>query len=446
MVLERGSDGVALPAALDLLDRGAPVRTIRRRRQDRRALQHGHRVASSRRAAPPTPSGCVPAACRSRAAFSATSMETARTDAPRDSGRPGTCSTTRGALVDDPELDVTAANLRVGDFDDDGHDESSPSSTALVLVEARLERRPPVERPPSTSSASGLVGGDFDGDGRDDIAQTSGSGWRYSRGGSRPWATLRGAGGQPQYATSAAVLIGHFTPYMNVVALRYEVVLANPLPPRTGDRFAAWWNQASDDAFFRWSDRFRSLTRKEGTTNHGWHATARRRRDGLRQPRGHRNYAKRRGRADAAQQADIFISRAIGTYRPDDGSYDGCDHQLRAFPARALSGRNEHSIGTCGMTEASFDRNTYLRLFVANTTTEVASNDDNCAGRGSQINYVVPYDMSLELHAGCYANAIGCGGTIALTSELDATPRLRNVKAAFGRIRDEGVFAISPDP
>ena len=57
-------------------------------------------------------------------------------------------------------------------------------------------------------------------------------------------------------ATSALYLIGHFTPYMNVVALRYEVVLANPLPPRTGDRFAAWWNQASDDAFFRWSDQY----------------------------------------------------------------------------------------------------------------------------------------------------------------------------------------------
>ena len=98
------------------------------------------------------------------------------------------------------------------------------------------------------------------------------------------------------------------------------------------------------------------------------------------------------------------------------------------------------------MAEADFERNTFLRLFVANTATEVASNDDNCAGRGSQINFVVPYDMSLELHAGCYANSVGCGGTIALASELDATPRLRDVKAAFARIRDEGVLAISPDP
>ena len=57
-----------------------------------------------------------------------------------------------------------------------------------------------------------------------------------------------------------------------------------------------------------------------------------------------------------------------------------------------------------------------------------------------------PTTCRLELHAGCYANSIGCGGTIALTSELDATPRLRNVKAAFGRIRDEGVLAVSPDP
>ena len=45
VVFERGSNGVALPAALDPPDPGAPVRTVRRRRPDRRPLQHRHRVA-----------------------------------------------------------------------------------------------------------------------------------------------------------------------------------------------------------------------------------------------------------------------------------------------------------------------------------------------------------------------------------------------------------------
>lgn len=105
-----------------------------------------------------------------------------------------------------------------------------------------------------TDTSGGLAVGDFDGDGRDDLVQTSGDGWRYSRSGSSPWATLRGSGGQPQYRDVRAALIGHFTPYMNVVALRYEVV--NAIPPRTGDRFAAWWNQTYDDTFFRWSDEY----------------------------------------------------------------------------------------------------------------------------------------------------------------------------------------------
>jgi hypothetical protein len=148
----------------------------------------------------------------------------------------------------------------------------------------------------------------------------------------------------------------------------------------------------------------------------------------------------------ATQQAELVLSHAIGTYGPTTAPTANATGNYERFELGFFQAGTSVRVGTCGMAEAEFERNTFLRLLVSNTSTEVASNDDNCAGRGSQINYVVPYDMRLELHAGCYANSIGCGGTIALASELDATPRLRDVKAAFARIRDEGVLAISPDP
>jgi hypothetical protein len=158
------------------------------------------------------------------------------------------------AVVRDAVVDPSA--LRVGDFDGDGRDDVflienggwrwwKPGWTTTLALNGSL-----------ASNVNSLAIGDFDGDGCDDIVQTSGSGWRYSRSGSSPWATLRGAGGQPQYGDVRAVLIGHFTPYMNVVALRYEL-LTNSLPPlKTGVRFVAWWNQAPDDAFFQWSDQY----------------------------------------------------------------------------------------------------------------------------------------------------------------------------------------------
>jgi hypothetical protein len=149
---------------------------------------------------------------------------------------------------------------------------------------------------------------------------------------------------------------------------------------------------------------------------------------------------------NATQQAVFVVSHAIGTYGPTSAPTVDATTNYTRFELGFFQAGTSVRVGTCGMAEADFARNTFLRLFVADTTTEVASNDDNCSGRGSQINYVVPFDMRLEVHAGCYANSIGCGGTIALASELDATPRPRDVKAAFVRIRNEGVLAISPDP
>lgn len=136
---------------------------------------------------------------------------------------------------------------------------------------------------------------------------------------------------------------------------------------------------------------------------------------------------------------------AIGTYGPTPISTTSATFNYTTFPLGSFRAGTSLRIGTCGMAAAAFTGDTFLRLFIAGTTTEVASNNDKCAGRGSQINYVVPYDMSLELHAGCNSELVGCGGTVAMTTHLDATPRPAAVKAAFRRVRNQGVLGISPD-
>jgi hypothetical protein len=152
---------------------------------------------------------------------------------------------------------VTAANLRVGDFDGDGSDEVFDVEggrwswwklgwTNVYPLNGAL-----------TSSVSGLVVGDFDGDGRDDIAQTSGSGWRYSRGGSSPWASLRGSGGQDQYKDIRSVVVGRFNLDHRDDALRYELVPywgGGTWQYRTGVRFVGW--DGTQDAFVQWSTQY----------------------------------------------------------------------------------------------------------------------------------------------------------------------------------------------
>ena len=152
---------------------------------------------------------------------------------------------------------VTAANLRVGDFDGDGSDDvftvEHGTWSWWKLGWSNTYRL----NGPLTSSVSGLVVGDFDGDGRDDIAQTSGSGWRYSRGGSGPWVVLRGSGGQDQYKDIRPVLVGRFTPRGGDDALRYELVrkwIVGSWQYVTGVRFVGW--DGTQDAFRQWSPEY----------------------------------------------------------------------------------------------------------------------------------------------------------------------------------------------
>ena len=142
----------------------------------------------------------------------------------------------------------------------------------------------------------------------------------------------------------------------------------------------------------------------------------------------------------------VHVSTVVGSYGPTTFTTVSATVNYATFRLGPFQAGTSVRIGTCGMAEAAFSGNTFLRLFMSGTMTEVASNNDNCAGRGSQLNYVVPYDTSLELHAGCNGDSIGCAGTIALVARLDATPRPAGVKAAFRRTFNQGVLALSPDP
>ncbi|NOK32463.1 Ig-like domain-containing protein [Corallococcus exercitus] len=73
------------------------------------------------------------------------------------------------------------------------------------------------------------------------------------------------------------------------------------------------------------------------------------------------------------------------------------------------------TLGTCGVTGASFTGDTYLRLFNANGT-QVTYSDDACGGTGSNFVYTVPAggSGSYQLRAGCYSSN-SCSGTVAWT-------------------------------
>jgi hypothetical protein len=76
------------------------------------------------------------------------------------------------------------------------------------------------------------------------------------------------------------------------------------------------------------------------------------------------------------------------------------------------------TVGTCGLTGARFTGDTYLRLF-GPAGTEVASNDDACGGRGSNLGFTAPADGDYEVRAGCYSTG-SCGGTVVW--ELTSAP------------------------
>ncbi len=78
-----------------------------------------------------------------------------------------------------------------------------------------------------------------------------------------------------------------------------------------------------------------------------------------------------------------------------------------------LSAGQQITLGTCGMTGAAFTGDTYLRLY-SPSAAQVASNDDACGGRGSQLTYTVTSAGTYQIRGGCYSSG-SCTGTVAWT-------------------------------
>lgn len=78
-----------------------------------------------------------------------------------------------------------------------------------------------------------------------------------------------------------------------------------------------------------------------------------------------------------------------------------------------LNAGQKITVGTCGLTGATFTGDTYLRL--ANSAgTFVASNDDSCGGLGSNLSFTAATAGTYTIRAGCYSSG-SCGGTVGYT-------------------------------
>jgi lysyl endopeptidase len=77
-----------------------------------------------------------------------------------------------------------------------------------------------------------------------------------------------------------------------------------------------------------------------------------------------------------------------------------------------LAAGQKITLGTCGVTGSAFTGDTYLRLYSG--ATQVASNDDACGGRGSNLTFTATTAGTYQIRGGCYTSG-SCTGTVAWT-------------------------------
>lgn len=78
-----------------------------------------------------------------------------------------------------------------------------------------------------------------------------------------------------------------------------------------------------------------------------------------------------------------------------------------------LSAGQKITLGTCGLSGASFTGDTYLRLY-GPSATQVASNDDACSGTGSNLTFTATTAGTYQIRGGCYTST-SCTGTVVWT-------------------------------
>ncbi|MBN1206095.1 MAG: trypsin-like peptidase domain-containing protein [Myxococcaceae bacterium] len=108
-----------------------------------------------------------------------------------------------------------------------------------------------------------------------------------------------------------------------------------------------------------------------------------------------------------------------GTPPPPPGSYSysasntNSAQQNTVNQSVTLAAGQTITLGTCGVTGSSFTGDTYLRLY-GTTNAQVASNDDACSGRGSNLSYTATTAGTYQIRGGCYSSG-SCSGTVAWT-------------------------------
>lgn len=83
--------------------------------------------------------------------------------------------------------------------------------------------------------------------------------------------------------------------------------------------------------------------------------------------------------------------------------------------AISVSAGQTVTVGTCGVADASFNGDTYLRVQDP-FGTQVALNDDACGGLSSRLVFTAASSGAFQIRAGCYSSG-SCSGTVAWTIE-----------------------------
>ncbi len=103
-------------------------------------------------------------------------------------------------------------------------------------------------------------------------------------------------------------------------------------------------------------------------------------------------------------QQNFVASPSYSTSNTNNALVNTADYNVNLFAGDTLT------IGTCGLTGATSNGDTYLRLYDP-FGGEVASSDDAC-NTASKIVYTAPTSGTYQLRAGCYSSN-ACSGTLA---------------------------------